>query len=175
MSDVFGEETGKQLAVDMSAKGAIAVIEEEIESPAALAEFMEGEGRKTVMAAAVAKFGDANAFADPSAGLMEVDLEDQPDPQVDEVVDEETYIEDEKMYLIEIDEVEGRPNFEVVGVNGKVFRIQRGVPAKVPGSVLEVLNNAVAERIVQTHNPQGGVTTRRQKYSTVPFRVLKAF
>ena len=74
----------------------------------------------------------------------------------------------------DLDEVEGRPNFEVVGVNGKVYKIQRGVPVKIPQSVLEVLNHAVAERIVQTHNPQGGVTSKRQKYTTVPFRVLQA-
>lgn len=120
---------------------------------------------------------DANALADPAAALLDdPDAEPAPEPEVDHELDAESEsLDGERMYLIEIDEVEGRPNFEVVGVNGDVYRIQRGVPAKVPGSVLEVLNNAVAERIVQTHNPQGGVSSRRQKYSTVPFRVLKAF
>jgi hypothetical protein len=80
---------------------------------------------------------------------------------------------DEAWFEIEIDEVEGRPNFEVVGVNGTVYRIKRGEPVSVPASVLEVLNHAVAERVVQTDVP-GGVETTRRKYSAVPFRMLRA-
>jgi len=122
-------------------------------------------------------FGE-EAQVDVSPALL---ASEKGEPMPAPVVDVDTAVDmttaatsGEKKYLIEIDEVEGRPNFEVVGVNGKVYKIQRGVPVKVPQSVLEVLNHAVAERIVQTNNPQGGVSTKRQKYTTVPFRVLQA-
>ena len=168
MSDIFGAV----IAVDLSSKAAIAEIAE-IDSPELMDTFLEGEGRPAVLNAAYEKFPSLVATADPSAAVLGNSAEDVYEELV---VDQDLTTvssEGEKQYLIEIDEVEGRPNFEVVGVNGKVFKIQRGVPVKIPHSVLEVLNHAVAERIVQTHNPQGGVTSKRQKYTTVPFRVLQ--
>lgn len=123
-------------------------------------------------------FGEDKVEVDVSPALLASEKGEpvfEPEVDVDTAVDLTTSANSkEKTYLIEIDEVEGRPNFEVVGVNGKVYKIQRGVAVKIPHSVLEVLNHAVAERIVQTHNPQGGVTSKRQKYTTVPFRVLQA-
>jgi hypothetical protein len=182
MSDVFGNEKSK--AVDLGVKLAVQAIAE-IESPAALAEFMEGEERKKVLKAAQAQFPEANAEADMSHTLMEpteeqLELEEEFVPEVDEDLsgtdrgpEGKRDASGEKWYEIEIDEVEGRPNFEVVGVNGTIYRIQRGVPTPVPESVLGVLNTAVAERVVQTDKGNAVETTRR-KYSSVPFRMLRA-
>ena len=165
MSNVFGEEVEESAAVksvDMGAKAAAAYLSE-IEDIAAVQLFIEDEGRTTVIAAAHALFPELGVVADVEINEG-TELVERP----------ELELVGAKMYEIVIDEVEGRPNFEVVGINGMVYKIQRGVPAVVPGAVLSVLNNAVAERIVQTHNPQGGVDSRRQKYSAVPFRVLRA-
>jgi hypothetical protein len=183
MSDVFGD-VQELLAVDLSAKLAVQAIEE-MESPAALSAFMAGEGRVTVMRAAEAKFPGVNAEADMSHMAMEATPEQiQEQEEFEPDVDEDLSGRDkgpegkrdasgEKWYEIEIDEVEGRPNFEVVGVNGTIYRIQRGVPTAVPESVLGVLNTAVAERVVQTDKGNAVETTRR-KYSSVPFRMLRA-
>lgn len=158
MSDIFGEgseESPAVTSVDMGAKEAVVFLSE-IEDIAVAQAFVDGEGRKTVIAALHKQFPELGVVAD-----IVIDEDTEPE------------IAGGTMYEIVIDEVEGRPNFEVVGINGKVYRIQRGVSAIVPGAVLEVLNNAVAERIVQSHNPQGGVDSRRQKYSAVPFRVMR--
>jgi hypothetical protein len=181
MSDIFGEgQETNVLAADLSAKAAIEMIGE-IESPAALNAFLEGEGRITVMKVAVERF-PTNAEVDPSPSLMP-DTEDggsMPDPIVDHDLSGKDVGKEgkrdasaEKRFLIEIDEVEGRPNFEVVGVNGTIYKIKRGEPVEVPESVLEVLNNAVAERLVQTESGVGGIVTSRRKYSSVPFRMLR--
>jgi hypothetical protein len=169
MSDIFGEgseESPAITSVDMGAKEAIAHLNE-LGDIAIAQVFINQEGRKTVIAEAFKLFPELAVVAD-------VVIEKGTELIVNaDTVDDEEEIDGGQMYGIVIDEVEGRPNFEVVGINGKVWKIQRGVEAVVPGSVLEVLNNAVAERIVQTHNPQGGVDSRRQKYSAVPFRVMR--
>jgi hypothetical protein len=74
--------------------------------------------------------------------------------------------------IVWIDAVEGMPNYEVVGLNGEVYKIMREVEVPVPHAVAEILRHAVAERLVQTHNPAGGITTKMQKYSTIPWRVV---
>lgn len=51
-----------------------------------------------------------------------------------------------KEYLIQIATDKENKQAVPVGVNGKVYRIKRGVKVKVPAAVVEVLNNAV-----QTH------------------------
>ena len=78
----------------------------------------------------------------------------------------------ERMFVIEIDEVEGFPNFEKVGVNGKIYKIKRGEEVTVPQSVVHVLQNAVAERLLQT-DAGGRVTTTRQRYSAIPDRIIR--
>ena len=74
--------------------------------------------------------------------------------------------------IVWIDAVDGQPNYEVVGVNGEIYQIMREMEVPVPPPVLAVLRDAVAERIVQVHDPNGGVLTKRQKYSAVPWRLI---
>jgi hypothetical protein len=75
--------------------------------------------------------------------------------------------------VIVIDEEEGKPNYEVVGVNGKVYQIQRGIEVAVPEEVIGVLNNAVASRLVQVKLPDGRVDRQLRKYQSIPFRIVR--
>lgn len=79
-----------------------------------------------------------------------------------------------KMVTIFIDEEKGKPNYEVVGVNGKMYQIQRGVDVEVPEEVVHVLNNAIATRYVKTVNRTSGLEELvPQNYLLTPFRVIR--
>lgn len=75
--------------------------------------------------------------------------------------------------VIIIDEEEGKPNFETVGVNGKIYQIQRGVEVAVPDSVIHVLENAVADRLVQIQLPDGRTDRQLRSYQSIPFRIVR--
>lgn len=76
--------------------------------------------------------------------------------------------------VIEIDEVKGSPGFEFVSLNGIAFQIKRGEPVAVPPSILKVLQEAVSARIVQRRDPNtGGMINKLQRFSSVPYRVVK--
>lgn len=79
----------------------------------------------------------------------------------------------EEWPVIEIDEVEGMPNFEFIAVNDVPFQIQRGVETAVPPAVLKVLQNAVAGRLVQSKDSQGGVMSKIHRYAGIPYRVVR--
>lgn len=68
-------------------------------------------------------------------------------------------------YNIIIDEVEGLPGYEFVGVNGEGFQIQRGVPVSVPARVVEALKNAITTAYRKTPHP-----TEPGKYDMVPYQ-----
>lgn len=79
----------------------------------------------------------------------------------------------EKRYKIVIEEEEGQLNYAVVGVNGDVFQIMRGVEVEVPESVLEVLEHSKATRLVKETQPDGKQIYVAREYATVPYRVLR--
>jgi len=79
---------------------------------------------------------------------------------------------EEPRCTIFIDEVEGQPNYEVVGVNGQVHQIMRGVNVEVPRSVVEVLRNAVATRFVSVKRSDGVDDLQRSNYSSIPWRLV---
>ena len=57
------------------------------------------------------------------------------------------------MVRIIVDEVAGvKENYEVVGVNGKVYQIKRGVPVEVPQEVVHVLELAKATHTEQKYD-----------------------
>jgi CRISPR/Cas system-associated exonuclease Cas4 (RecB family) len=79
-----------------------------------------------------------------------------------------------RMYTIFVDEEENELNFIKVAVNGVPYQIQRGVDVIVPESVVEVLRNAIAERLVQTTNPVTGlIDSKIQNYSRIPWRIVR--
>jgi hypothetical protein len=74
--------------------------------------------------------------------------------------------------IIWVDAVEGMPNYQEVGVNGEIFKIMREIEVAVPPSVVEVLRNSIGTRLVDTPHPAGGITRRKQQFSTIPWRLV---
>ncbi|WP_062260385.1 hypothetical protein [Endozoicomonas arenosclerae] len=72
--------------------------------------------------------------------------------------------EQEETVTINLQRDEKNPHDLPVGVNGKVFLIQRGVDVKVPRSVYEVLKDCTED-----HYDEEGKKTARQSY---PFTVV---
>jgi len=78
-----------------------------------------------------------------------------------------------KTYKIFIDEVEGLPNFEVVGVNGNITQIQRGVEVEVSAAVVGALRTAVkAVYVEQFDRDQGKNILVERKQSSIPWRIV---
>lgn len=78
----------------------------------------------------------------------------------------------EKQYRLIIEEEENALNYVPVGVNGKVYQIMRGVEVIVPKSVLNVLEQAKASRIIQTRQPDGTMLGSVRAFNRYPYRVL---
>lgn len=74
--------------------------------------------------------------------------------------------------IVWIDAVEGLPNYETVGVNGKVYQIMREIEVPVPPEVVEVLRNAIGTRLIDAAHPAGGITRKVQKFSAIPWRLV---
>ena len=88
-----------------------------------------------------------------------------------DVVISETKPKSEQKVRIMIDEVAGLSNYEVVGVNGTVYQIKRGVPVDVPYEVVHALENAQMTIIEQRKNPLTGLTEEVPRtFSAVPWR-----
>ena len=72
---------------------------------------------------------------------------------------------------IVIDEVPGMNNYEVVGVNGKVYQIKRGTPVEVPPEVVAVLETAQLTHVEQKKNKFTGETEEVVRhFSAIPWR-----
>lgn len=77
-----------------------------------------------------------------------------------------------RMKRIIIDEADGMPNYEVVGVNGVVYQIRRGEEVEVPESVVAVLRNAVATRYVKVTRSDGVEDLQKRNLSSIPWRLV---
>ena len=66
------------------------------------------------------------------------------------------------MYRIEIQEQEDRSDQAIARINGKVYRITRGVEVVVPASVVECFRNGVTD-IVEQKDGGGKLLVRRKK------------
>lgn len=76
-------------------------------------------------------------------------------------------------YTIQIAHVEHLPEFEVIGVNGEVLQIQRGVDVhNIPQAFINVLRNAVASRQVKHVNADGTEFFTWQPYPAIPFQIV---
>lgn len=105
--------------------------------------------------------GDGTMFKHECGPVVDIKLEESVvDPKAD-------WVE------IIIEEVEGRANYEVVGVNGKIYQIPRSIPTKVPPSVIGVLKTAIASRSVPTPNHLTGHDELvKQNYNAIPWRLV---
>jgi len=75
------------------------------------------------------------------------------------------------MVRIMIDEVPGMNNYEVVGVNGKVYQIKRGVPVEVPREVMTTLECCQMTIVEQKKNKYTGESEDvTRHFSAVPWR-----
>lgn len=100
-----------------------------------------------------------------------------PPQQVEDLVVEEDEedaapaVPKEERVKIVIDEVPGMSNFEVVGVNGTLYQIKRGVPVEVPIGVMYALQDAVMTQTEIRRNP---ITGEREEivrhHSSIPWR-----
>jgi len=72
---------------------------------------------------------------------------------------------------IMIDEVPGMNNYEVVGVNGKVYQIKRGIPVDVPREVMTTLESCQMTVVEQKKNKYTGESEDvTRHFSAVPWR-----
>lgn len=77
-------------------------------------------------------------------------------------------------YTINIANVEHLPDFEVVGVNGEVLQIQRGMDVpNIPQAFINVLKNAVASRQVKHVNSDGSEYFTWQPYPAIPYQIVE--
>lgn len=67
---------------------------------------------------------------------------------------------------------EKEPPEVFVGVNGRPYKIQRGVEVSVPKSVVHVLENAVEVRWVKERDNQGNERSTPRRVRRFPFTVL---
>ena len=77
-------------------------------------------------------------------------------------------------YTINIANVEHLPEYEVIGVNGEVIQIQRGVDVpNIPQAFVNVLKNAVASRQVKHINRDGTEYFDWQPYPAIPYQIVE--
>lgn len=80
-------------------------------------------------------------------------------------------VKPEQKVRIMIDEVPGMSNYEVVGCNGDVIQIKRGVPVEVEQRFINVLQDAVLTTTEVTKNPVTGEREeKKREYSAIPWR-----
>lgn len=77
-------------------------------------------------------------------------------------------------YTINIAHVEHLPDYEVIGVNGEVLQIQRGVDVtNIPAAFISVLKNAIASRQVKHINPDGTEYFTWQPFPAIPYQIVE--
>ena len=77
-------------------------------------------------------------------------------------------------YTINIAHVEHLPEFEVIGVNGEVLQIQRGVDVpNIPVAFVNVLKNAIASRQVKHVNQDGTEFFDWQPFPAIQYQLVE--
>ena len=93
------------------------------------------------------------------------------DPVADKTFDKTTTPKGKDTVRIMIDEVPGMNNYEVVGVNGKVYQIKRGIPVDVPREVMTTLESCQMTVVEQKKNKYTGESEDvTRHFSAVPWR-----
>ena len=77
-------------------------------------------------------------------------------------------------FTINIASVEHLPDFEVIGVNGEVIQIERGVDVpNIPEAFIKVLKNGIASRQVTRKNTDGTEYREWQPYPAIPYQITE--
>jgi len=77
-----------------------------------------------------------------------------------------------KKYRIMINEQDGELNYLPVGVNGKVYQIMRGVEVVVPEEVVDVLRNAITDKVIREPQQDGTIKREVRKVPYISYQVL---
>lgn len=85
----------------------------------------------------------------------------------------QTNFSNQPRYDIRIEQQEGEPRDQKIGVNGVVFQILKSVPVTVPECVLRVLQTATQSRLVQIPDYPNPPKEEWHDAAAVPFSVLK--
>ena len=94
----------------------------------------------------------------------------QPKVKADVKITEKAAPADDRIRII-IDREKGMSSFETVGVNGKVYQIERGVAVYVPPEVVHVLELAVmTDTTVSKHPITGERVETTTHFSSIPWR-----
>ena len=111
------------------------------------------------------------AMLDAVMAASDEDIEGMRAPVGAIVIDEEVKRRPSHVRII-IDEVAGvKENYEVVGVNGVVYQIKRGIPIEVPPEVVHALELAKATHTEQRFNKVTGEYEEIDRsFSAVPWR-----
>jgi len=76
-------------------------------------------------------------------------------------------------YTINVSHVEHLPEYEVIGVNGEVIQIERGMDvANIPQAFVNVLKNAVASRRVKKIAPDKTEYFEWLPYPAIPYQIV---
>ena len=128
-----------------------------------------GMGEDETAAEEVVEAAPAPAKAAPKKRTAKKKPQTEP-KEVDEKLDATSDPNKGKVRIV-IDQVKGMSNYEVVGVNGKIYQIKRGEPVWVPEAVAHVLDNAVmTDTIIDRHPVTGERIERTHTYSAIPWR-----
>ena len=70
--------------------------------------------------------------------------------------------------------LEGMPEFEVIGVNGEVIQVARGVDVpNIPQAFINVLKNAIASKQVKHVNKDGSEFFEWIPYPAIPYQLVE--
>jgi hypothetical protein len=70
--------------------------------------------------------------------------------------------------------MEGMPEFEVIGVNGEVIQVTRGVDVpNIPAAFINVLKQAVASKQVKHVNKDGSEYFEWIPYPAIPYQLVE--
>lgn len=109
--------------------------------------------------------GTPEKATQPKAGKK-----NQPKVKADVKITEKAAPADDRIRII-IDREKGMSSFETVGVNGKVYQIERGVAVYVPPEVVHVLELAVmTDTTVSKHPITGERVETTTHFSSIPWR-----
>ena len=77
-------------------------------------------------------------------------------------------------YTINVQHVEHMPEFEVIGVNGEVIQVARGVDVpNIPQAFINVLRNAITSKMFTKKNPDGSEEHEWRPVAAIPFSVVE--
>jgi len=77
-------------------------------------------------------------------------------------------------FTINVQHVEHMPEYEVVGVNGEVIQITRGIDVpNIPEAFIKVLKNSITSKMFTKKNPDGSEEHEWRPVAAIPYSVVE--